>query len=173
MRLYFIGICGTAMGNAALLMRELSFNIEGSDDNVYPPMSDLLSASGITVKKGFDPAHLELLPELVVIGNAMSRGNPEVEYVLAHKIPYVSLPELLKEHLIRGKESIVVTGTHGKTTTTSLMSWVFEVGQKKPSFLVGGVPENFSRGYQARPESEFVILEGDEYDSAFFDKRSK
>lgn len=173
MRLYFIGICGTAMGNAALLMRELGFNIEGSDDNVYLPMSDLLAASGVTVKTGFDPAHLELRPELVVIGNALSRGNPEVEHVLAERIPYVSLPELLKEHIIRGKESIVITGTHGKTTASSLMAWTFECGEKKPTFLIGGVPENFSRGYQARPESEFVILEGDEYDSAFFDKRSK
>lgn len=173
MRLYFIGICGTAMGNAALLMRDLAFKIEGSDDNVYPPMSDLLAASGITVKSGFDPAHLELRPELVVIGNAMSRGNPEVEFVLTNRIPFVSLPELLKEHVIQGKESIVVTGTHGKTTTTSLMAWTFECGEKKPTFLIGGVPENFGKGYQAKPESPFVILEGDEYDSAFFDKRSK
>jgi UDP-N-acetylmuramate: L-alanyl-gamma-D-glutamyl-meso-diaminopimelate ligase len=173
MRLYFIGICGTAMGNAALLMRELDFKIEGSDDNIYPPMSDLLAAKGITIKSGFDPAHLALRPELVVIGNAMSRGNPEVEFVLSERIPYVSLPELLKQQIIQGKESIVITGTHGKTTTSSLMAWVFECGQKKPTFLIGGVPENFSRGYQACPESQFVILEGDEYDSAFFDKRSK
>jgi UDP-N-acetylmuramate: L-alanyl-gamma-D-glutamyl-meso-diaminopimelate ligase len=173
MRLYFIGICGTAMGNAALLMRDLDLKIEGSDDNVYPPMSDLLAACGITVKTGYDAAHLELRPELVVIGNAMSRGNPEVEYVLEQRIPYISLPELLKQHVIQGKESIVVTGTHGKTTTTSLMAWTFERGDKKPTFLIGGVPENFAKGYQSRPESPFVILEGDEYDSAFFDKRSK
>src|SRR5256885_15100474 len=115
MRIYFIGICGTAMGNGALLLRELGYEVSGSDENVYPPMSDLLAASGINVFSGYDPSHLYNKPELVVIGNALSRGNPEVEFVLNEKLPYTSLAELLKQYVIRGKESIVISGTHGKT----------------------------------------------------------
>ena len=174
MKIYFIGICGTAMGNGALLLRELGFDVAGSDENVYPPMSDLLEASGITIYNGYNTEHINLAaPDLVVIGNAMSRGNVEVEHTLAKRIEYISLAELLKRYVIRGKESIVVTGTHGKTTTSSLAAYTFEVGGMEPTFLIGGVPENFSRGYQARPKSNYVILEGDEYDTAFFDKRSK
>jgi UDP-N-acetylmuramate: L-alanyl-gamma-D-glutamyl-meso-diaminopimelate ligase len=174
MRIYFIGICGTAMGNGALLLRELGYIVGGSDENIYPPMSTLLNESGIEIYSGYKPENISAFtPDLVVIGNAMSRGNAEVEYTLEKRIEYISLAELLKRFVIKGKESIVVTGTHGKTTTSSLMAWVFEVGGKEPTFLIGGVPENFHQGYQARPDSNYVILEGDEYDTAFFDKRSK
>ncbi len=174
MNIFFIGICGTAMGNGALLLRELGYEVAGSDESVYPPMSDLLAASGIRIYNGYDASHIESAhADLVVIGNAMSRGNVEVEYTLSKRLEYISLAELLKRFVIKGKESIVVTGTHGKTTTSSLAAYTFEVGSLEPTFLIGGVPENFSRGYQARPNSNIVILEGDEYDTAFFDKRSK
>jgi UDP-N-acetylmuramate: L-alanyl-gamma-D-glutamyl-meso-diaminopimelate ligase len=161
------------MGNGALLMRELGHEVCGSDENVYPPMSDLLAASGIKILAGYDASHLSPKPDLVVIGNAISRGNMEVEHVLNARIPFTSLAELLEEYVIRGKESIVITGTHGKTTTSALMAWTFEQAGLKPNFLVGGVLENFGKGYQANPQSNYVILEGDEYDTAFFDKRSK
>ncbi|MFI5263876.1 MAG: UDP-N-acetylmuramate:L-alanyl-gamma-D-glutamyl-meso-diaminopimelate ligase [Candidatus Kapaibacterium sp.] len=173
MKIYFIGICGTAMGNGALLLREMGYEVSGSDQNVYPPMSDLLVASGIKIFSGYDASNFKERSDLVVIGNAISRGNPEVEYVLNEKLPYTSLAELLKNYVIQGKESIVISGTHGKTTTSALASWVFESAGLEPSFLVGGVLENFGTGYQARPKSRYVILEGDEYDTAFFDKRSK
>ncbi len=173
MRIYFIGICGSAMGNAALLMRALGHEIIGSDDNIYPPMSLLLAEQGIEILPGFRSQNFDRAPDLVVIGNAMSRGNEEVETVLERRLPYVSLPELLKREIIQGKTSIVVTGTHGKSTTSSLMAWTFHSSGNEPTFLIGGVPENFKQGYQARPQSEYVILEGDEYDTAFFDKRSK
>lgn len=173
MRIYFIGICGTAMGNGALLMRELGYEVVGSDENVYPPMSDLLEASGIPVFTGYSSDHFKHKPDLVIIGNAMSRGNAEVEFVLNERLAYTSLAELLKRYVIQGRESVVVSGTHGKTTTSALAAWTFECASLKPNFLVGGVLENFGRGYQANPESNYVILEGDEYDTAFFDKRSK
>ncbi|MEP7234853.1 MAG: UDP-N-acetylmuramate:L-alanyl-gamma-D-glutamyl-meso-diaminopimelate ligase, partial [Ignavibacteriota bacterium] len=173
MKIYFIGICGTAMGNGALLLREMGYEVSGSDENVYPPMSDLLTASGIKIFSGYDASHLHEKPDLVVVGNVISRGNPEVEYTLDQKLPYTSLAELLKNYVIQGKESIVVSGTHGKTTTSALAAWVFESAGLDPNFLVGGVLENFGRGYQGRPKSNYVILEGDEYDTAFFDKRSK
>jgi len=161
------------MGNGALLLRELGYEVSGSDENVYPPMSDLLIASGIKIFSGYDPSHLKDKTDLVVIGNAISRGNAEVEYVLNKKLPYTSLAELLKNYVIQGKESIVISGTHGKTTTSALAAWTFQSAGLEPNFLVGGVLENFGRGYQARPKSKYVILEGDEYDTAFFDKRSK
>ncbi|HYM20305.1 MAG TPA: UDP-N-acetylmuramate:L-alanyl-gamma-D-glutamyl-meso-diaminopimelate ligase [Candidatus Kapabacteria bacterium] len=173
MFIYFIGICGTAMGNGALLMRELGYDVAGSDENVYPPMSELLATSGIQVFSGYLAEHFKKKPDLVVIGNAMSRGNAEVEFVLNERLPYTSLAELLKRFVIQGKESVVVSGTHGKTTTSALTAWTFETAGLEPNFLVGGVLENFGKGYQARPESNYVILEGDEYDTAFFDKRSK
>src|SRR5947209_4060214 len=167
-KIYFIGICGTAMGNGALMMRELGCEISGSDESVYPPMSDLLAANGITIFSGYDTSNiLAVNPDLVVVGNALSRGNSEVEFILNNKIPYTSLPELLKKKVIQGKESIVISGTHGKTTTSALMAWTFQVAGVEPNFLVGGVVENFARGYQASPQSKYVILEGDEYDTAF------
>ena len=161
------------MGNAALLMRELGHEVSGSDDNVYPPMSLLLAERGIKILQGYHAENLNEFNGTAVIGNAMSRGNEEVETVLERRLPFVSMAELLKREVIQGKISIVVSGTHGKSTTSSLMAWVLQSSGREPSFLIGGVPENFGHGYQARPDSEFVVLEGDEYDTAFFDKRSK
>ncbi|MDP4221136.1 MAG: UDP-N-acetylmuramate:L-alanyl-gamma-D-glutamyl-meso-diaminopimelate ligase [Bacteroidota bacterium] len=174
MRIYFIGICGTAMGNGALLFREMGYEVSGSDENIYPPMSDLLRSSGIVIYSGYDSAHIQdAKPDLVVVGNAISRGNTEVEFLLNEKIKFISLAELFENYLIQGKESIVISGTHGKTTTSALAAWTFESAGLQPNFLVGGILENFGKGYQAYPKSPYVILEGDEYDTAFFDKRSK
>jgi UDP-N-acetylmuramate: L-alanyl-gamma-D-glutamyl-meso-diaminopimelate ligase len=173
MHLHFIGIAGSAMGNVALMMREIGHRVTGSDQNIYPPMSDLLAAAGVAILSGFRPENLEPPPDLVVIGNKVSRGNPEVEAVLDRKLPYTSLPELLKREVIQGRTSIVLTGTHGKTTTSSLMAWTLETAGRRPNFMIGGVPGNFSAGWQYHAGSDLVVLEGDEYDTAFFDKRSK
>jgi UDP-N-acetylmuramate: L-alanyl-gamma-D-glutamyl-meso-diaminopimelate ligase len=171
-RIYFIAICGTAMASLAGMLKTLGHDVYGSDENIYPPMSTFLAEHGIPVLQGFSATHLEPHPDLVVIGNAMSRGNPEVEYVLEHKIPYQSLPVILKEYFIQGKTSLVVTGTHGKTTTSSLIAWLLEKNEADPSFLIGGIPENFNRGYKVG-QSNFFVVEGDEYDTAFFDKGPK
>lgn len=173
MHIHFIGICGTAMGNVALMMRAAGHTVTGSDENMYPPMSDLLADAGVSIMQGFSPENLEPAPELVVVGNKLSRGNSELEAVLDRKLAYTSLPELLKDQVIRGRTSIVLTGTHGKTTTSSLAAWVLESAGKSPNFMIGGAPGNFTAGWQYRAESEYVVLEGDEYDTAFFDKRSK
>ncbi len=170
--IHFSGICGTGMASLAMLLKKRGHQVRGSDENVYPPMSDLLEQYDITVQNGFDAKNLEPVPDLVVIGNALSRGNPEVEAVLERKLPYISMAELLKEYFIRGKTSLVVTGTHGKTTTSSLLAWVFEFAGKKPGFMIGGIAENFGTSCQDGIGSYFVT-EGDEYDTAFFDKRSK
>jgi UDP-N-acetylmuramate: L-alanyl-gamma-D-glutamyl-meso-diaminopimelate ligase len=169
---HFVGICGTAMASAAAAMQEEGFQVSGSDQNVYPPMSTFLAERGIAVMNGYAEKNLDHKPDLVVIGNAISRGNPEAEIALERKLRYCSLPELLKEFFIRGKRSLVVTGTHGKTTTTSLLTWVFERAGLDPSFLIGGIPNNLGQGARFT-DSEFFIIEGDEYDTAFFDKRSK
>lgn len=169
---HFVGICGTAMASAAAAMRDKGFAVTGSDQGVYPPMSDFLAQRGIEVMNGYREENLSHQPDLVVIGNAISRGNPEAEAALERKLRYCSLPELLKEFFIRGKRSIVVTGTHGKTTTTSLLAWVFEHNGRNPSYLIGGIPNNFDQGARFT-EGEWFIIEGDEYDTAFFDKRSK
>src|SRR5437016_14172726 len=169
---HFIGICGTAMASTAAAMREKGVQVSGSDQNVYPPMSTFLAERRIEVISGYAEHNLAHKPDLVVIGNAISRGNPEAEAVLEKKLRYCSLPELLKEFFIRGKRSVVVTGTHGKTTTTALLTWVFEHNGLNPSFLIGGIPNNFSQGARFT-DSEWFIIEGDEYDTAFFDKRSK
>src|ERR1041384_5275792 len=169
---HFIGICGTAMASAAAAMRERGFDVTGSDQSVYPPMSTFLAGRQIEVVNGYAEANLAHHPDLVVIGNAMSRGNPEVEAVLDKKLRYCSLPDLLKEFFIRGKRSLVVCGTHGKTTTTSLLTWVFEHSGLNPSYLIGGIPNNLKQGARFT-DSEWFIIEGDEYDTAFFDKRSK
>jgi UDP-N-acetylmuramate: L-alanyl-gamma-D-glutamyl-meso-diaminopimelate ligase len=153
-------------------MKEKGFGVTGSDQNVYPPMSTFLADRKIGVMNGYAERNLAHKPDLVVIGNAISRGNPEAEFVLDHKLRYGSLPELLKEFFIRGKRSIVVAGTHGKTTTTSLLTWVFEHNGLNPSYLIGGIPNNLSQGARFT-DSEWFIIEGDEYDTAFFDKRSK
>jgi len=170
--IFFAGICGTGMASLAVLLKLRGHIVSGSDENVYPPMSDFLAENNVAVHKGFSPKNLEPLPDLVVIGNALSRGNPEVEAILDLKIPYISMAELLKEHFIRGKTSLVVTGTHGKTTTTSMLAWVFESAGKTPGFMIGGIAENFGTSCRDGKGSYF-ITEGDEYDTAFFDKRSK
>jgi UDP-N-acetylmuramate: L-alanyl-gamma-D-glutamyl-meso-diaminopimelate ligase len=169
---HFVGICGTAMASAAAAMQEKGFQVTGSDQNVYPPMSTFLAERKIEVISGYAESNLAHKPDLVVIGNAISRGNPEAESVLDHKLRYCSLPELLKEFFIRRKRSIVVSGTHGKTTTTSLLTWVFEHNGLNPSYLIGGIPNNLGQGARFT-DSEWFIIEGDEYDTAFFDKRSK
>ena len=170
--IYFIGICGTAMASVAVALQERGVRVTGSDANVYPPMSTFLAERGIEVRKGYREENFSDAPALVVIGNAISRGNPEAEAVLERKLRYCSLPELLKETFIRGKRSIVIAGTHGKTTTTALLTWVFEHNGLNPSYLIGGIPNNFSQGARFT-DSEWFIIEGDEYDTAFFDKRSK
>jgi UDP-N-acetylmuramate: L-alanyl-gamma-D-glutamyl-meso-diaminopimelate ligase len=169
---HFVGICGTAMASAAAALQEKGVQVSGSDQNVYPPMSTFLAERKVAVIPGYAEQNLAHRPDLVVIGNAISRGNPEAEYVLDHKLPYCSLPELLKHFFIRGKRSLVVTGTHGKTTTTSLLTWVFEHNGLNPSYLIGGIPNNLGQGARFT-DSEWFIIEGDEYDTAFFDKRSK
>src|SRR5882724_5970879 len=169
---HFVGIGGTAMASAAAAMRDKGFVVTGSDQNVYPPMSTFLAERKIEVMLGYAEPNLAHRPDLVVIGNAISRGNPEAEVVLEKKLRYCSLPELLKEFFIRGKRSVVVSGTHGKTTTTALLTWVFEHNGLNPSYLIGGIPNNLGQGARFT-DSEWFIIEGDEYDSAFFDKRSK
>ena len=169
---HFVGICGTAMASVAAAMRDKGFEVTGSDQNVYPPMSTFLADRGIEVMPGFAEANLAGKPDLVVIGNALSRGNPEVEAILDHKLRYCSLPELIKTYFIRGKRSVVVAGTHGKTTTTALLTWVFQHSGLNPSYLIGGIPTNLSQGARFT-DSEWFLIEGDEYDTAFFDKRSK
>lgn len=169
---HFVGICGTAMASAAAALLDKGVKVTGSDANVYPPMSTFLAQKGIEVMLGYGEQNLAHKPDLVVIGNAISRGNPEAEAVLDKRLRYCSLPELLKYFFIQGKRSLVVTGTHGKTTTTSLLAWVFEHNGLNPSFLIGGIPNNFSQGARFT-DSEWFIIEGDEYDTAFFDKRSK
>lgn len=160
------------MASTAAALKEKGLAITGSDQNVYPPMSTFLAERGIEVMNGFAERNLAHKPDLVVIGNAISRGNPEAEYALDHKLQFWSLPDLLREYFIRGRRSIVVSGTHGKTTTTSLLAWVFEHNGLNPSYLIGGIPNNLGQGARFTG-SEWVIIEGDEYDTAFFDKRSK
>mgnify|MGYP003792068939 FL=1 len=169
---HFVGVCGTAMASAAAAMQDQGYVVTGSDENVYPPMSTFLAERGVEVMNGYAERNLAHKPDLVVIGNAISRGNPEAEAVLDHRTRYCSLPELLREYFIRGKRSLVVAGTHGKTTTTALLAWVFEHNGLNPSYLIGGIPTNFSQGARFT-DSDWFIIEGDEYDTAFFDKRSK
>lgn len=175
MKIYFMGICGTAMGNAALLARAAGHDISGADTGVYPPMSTVLSQAGITLHEGYDPVRLQALaPDLVVIGNAMSRGNPEVEWLLdTRAIPFSSLPALLAEFVLKGRKNIVVCGTHGKTTTTSLTAFLLRENGRDPGFLIGGVPIDPPVGNHLGTLIDPFVIEGDEYDSAFFDKRSK
>ncbi|HEX7652346.1 MAG TPA: UDP-N-acetylmuramate:L-alanyl-gamma-D-glutamyl-meso-diaminopimelate ligase [Verrucomicrobiae bacterium] len=169
---HFTGIGGTAMASAAAAMLDRGFQVTGSDMNVYEPMASFLAGKKIPVMNGYDEKNLAHKPDLVVIGNAISRGNPEAEYALDHKLRYCSLAALLGEFFIRGKRSLVVSGTHGKTTTTSLLTWVFEHNGLNPSYLIGGIPNNFTQGARFT-DSDYFIIEGDEYDTAFFDKRSK
>ena len=169
---YLIGIGGAAMAPLAGMLAERGYRVSGSDVGVYPPASTLLKKMGIRWQEGFREENLKPAPDLVVIGNAASRGNPEVEFILDQKIPYCSLPEVLQTLFLPGHDSIVVTGTHGKTTTTSMLAWIFQVAGRCPDFLIGGVARNFDKSYGLGGGKEF-ILEGDEYDSAFFDKAPK
>lgn len=180
MKIHILGICGTFMGGIALLARESGVTVSGSDENVYPPMSTLLEDQGIDIKKGFEISHLKELAEdpesendtQVVVGNVMTRGKEVIEYTLNQNLPYTSGPQWLYENILRDKWVLAVSGTHGKTTTASILAWILEYAGLKPGFLIGGVPENF--GISARlGDSPFFVVEADEYDTAFFDKRSK
>lgn len=172
MHLHFLGICGTFMGSLALLAKAQGHRVTGSDANVYPPMSTQLEQQGIELIEGYDPAQLDPAPDLVIIGNAMSRGNPAVEYVLDRGLPYTSGPQWLRDHVLQGRWVIAVAGTHGKTTTSSMVAWILEHAGLEPGYLIGGIPQNFAVSARLGKEPFFVI-EADEYDSAFFDKRSK
>lgn len=172
MHLHILGICGTFMGGIAAIAKAMGHKVTGSDTNVYPPMSTQLEALGIELTQGFDPSQLNPEPDLVIIGNAMSRGNAAVEYVLERNLAYISGPQWLSQNVLKQRWVLAVSGTHGKTTTSSMLAWILEYAGMKPGFLIGGIPENF--GISARLGDEpFFVIEADEYDSAFFDKRSK
>jgi len=175
--IHLTGICGTAMASLAGLLQLQGHCITGSDGAAYPPMSDLLRSLGIPILEPYAESNLIPAPDLVVIGNALSRGNPEIEYVLDKRIPFTSMSALLREEFLAGRESLVIAGTHGKTTTTSMLAWIYQVASRQnpalePSFLIGGVAENFGTSFHLRPTRTFII-EGDEYDTAFFDKGPK
>jgi UDP-N-acetylmuramate: L-alanyl-gamma-D-glutamyl-meso-diaminopimelate ligase len=175
--IHLSGICGTAMASLAGLLQLQGHRITGSDKAVYPPMSDLLRSLRIPVMEPYAESNLDPVPDLVVVGNALSRGNPEVEHILDQRIPFTSMAALMRKEFLTGRESLVVAGTHGKTTTTSMLSWIYQVAAQQdpslePSFLIGGVAENFGTSFQLRPTRTFII-EGDEYDTAFFDKGPK
>jgi len=170
--IHLIGICGTAMASLAGMLKQRGHRVTGSDAAAYPPMSDFLASLGIPVAQPFSAGNLEPRPDLVVVGNAISRGNVELEHVLDARIPFQSLPQILHDEFLRGKEVLVVAGTHGKTTTTSMLSWILHTAGLQPSFLIGGIAENFGSSFQLGQGKHF-ILEGDEYDTAFFDKGPK
>ncbi len=172
MHLHILGICGTFMGGIAAIAKAMGHQVTGSDANVYPPMSTQLEQLGITLTQGYDPAQLDPAPDLVIIGNAMSRGNPAVEHVLNRNIPYTSGPQWLAEHVLQSRWVLAVAGTHGKTTTTSMLAWILEDAGLNPGFLIGGIPQNFDVSARLG-DSPFFVIEADEYDTAFFDKRSK
>ncbi len=170
--IHLIGICGTAMASLAGMLKERGFRVTGSDAAAYPPMSTFLESLGIPVAQPFAEANLSPRPDLVVVGNAISRGNVELEHMLDERIPFRSLPQILRDQFLAGKEVLVVAGTHGKTTTTSMLAWIFEKADLRPSFLIGGIAENFGSSF-GLSEGRYFILEGDEYDTAFFDKGPK
>ena len=172
MHLHILGICGTFMGSLALLARDLGHTVTGSDQSVYPPMSTQLENAGITLMQGYDRSHLQPHPDLVIVGNAMKRGIDAVEYMLDAGLPYISGPQFLADHVLQGKHVLGVAGTHGKTTTTTMLAWVLDQAGLNPGFLIGGVPLGFSQSARLGGGKYFVV-EADEYDSAFFDKRSK
>jgi len=169
---HVLGVCGTAMAAIAKLAKDMGWRVSGADSGIYPPMSDFLKVEGIIALDGFDAAHLDPAPDLVIIGNAMSRGNVEVEAVLDRGLPYMSGPAFVGRYVLAGKHAVVVAGTHGKTSTASLLAHVLETANLNPGFLIGGIPEGFGSGARLG-EGEHFVLEGDEYDTAFFDKRSK
>jgi len=171
-RIHLIGICGTGMATLAAMLKDRGYEVSGSDEGVYPPMSDFLAQKQIHVAQGYSLTNLQPEPDLVVVGNALSRGNPEIEYILNFRVPYTSLPEALKDFFLRDRTPVVVIGTHGKTTTTSMISWVLHAAGLDPGFFIGGIAENFRSSYSLGSGKHFVI-EGDEYDSAFFDKGPK
>ena len=172
MKIHILGICGTFMGGIALIARALGHEVSGSDANVYPPMSTQLEAAGIRLLEGYEPSHLDPAPDQVVVGNAMSRGNPAVEYMLERGLRYISGPQWLAENVLQDRWVLAVAGTHGKTTTSGMLAWILEYAGLEPGFLIGGVPHNF--GVSARAgKMPFFVVEADEYDTAFFDKRSK
>jgi len=170
--IHLIGICGTAMASLAGMLQQRGFRVTGSDAAAYPPMSDFLASLGIPVRQPFAVENLDPKPDLVVVGNVVSRGNVELEHILDQRIPFCSLPQILHDEFLRGKEVLVVAGTHGKTTTTSILAWIFHTAGLQPSFLIGGIAENFGSSFQLGQGKHF-ILEGDEYDTAFFDKGPK
>src|SRR6201988_3394700 len=170
--IHLIGICGTAMASLAGMLKQRGHRVTGSDAAAYPPMSDFLRDLGIPVAQPFDPKNLDPRPDLAVVGNAISRGNVELEPLLDQRIPFCSLPQLLHDEFLCGKEVLVVAGTHGKTTTTSMLSWVFEVAGTKPSFLIGGIAENFGSSFHLG-EGKHFILEGEDSDTAFLAKGPK
>lgn len=172
MRIHILGICGTFMGGLAMLARSLGHEVTGSDANVYPPMSTLLENQGIDLIQGYSPAQLDPAPDLVIIGNAMTRGNPCVEAVLEQGIPYVSGLQWLHDHVLPGRWVLAIAGTHGKTTTAGMVAWILEACGYEPGFVIGGVPGNFDVSARLG-NSPFFVIEADEYDCAFFDKRSK
>jgi UDP-N-acetylmuramate: L-alanyl-gamma-D-glutamyl-meso-diaminopimelate ligase len=170
--IHLIGICGTAMASLAGMLKLRGFRVTGSDAAAYPPMSDFLASLEIPVAQPFAEKNLDPVPNLTIIGNAISRGNVELEYVLDHRLPFQSLPQILHDEFLRGRDVIAVAGTHGKTTTTSMLSWIFHVAGREPSFLIGGIAENFASSFRVANGQNFII-EGDEYDTAFFDKGPK
>src|SRR5438128_6398816 len=172
MHYHLIGICGTAMASLAGMLQVRGHRVTGSDENVYPPMSNMLEGLEIQIMRGYGAAHLTPAPDCVVVGNAIPRGNPEVEEALNRRLLYRSLPGVIKQEFIRSRRSLVVAGTHGKTTTTSLAAWVIDQAGLNPSFLVGGVVQNFGASFRVT-DSEYFIIEGDEYDTAYFDKGPK
>ncbi|PIE41887.1 MAG: UDP-N-acetylmuramate:L-alanyl-gamma-D-glutamyl-meso-diaminopimelate ligase [Gammaproteobacteria bacterium] len=172
MHLHILGICGTFMGSLAILAKQSGYKVSGCDANVYPPMSTQLASQGIELIEGFDPRQLDPAPDLVVVGNAMSRGNPCVEYMLSRGLRYTSGPQWLRDHVLQGRWVVAAAGTHGKTTTSSMVAWILEAVGLNPGYLIGGVPKNFSVSARLG-EAPFFVVEADEYDSAFFDKRSK
>ncbi|MEM7253472.1 MAG: UDP-N-acetylmuramate:L-alanyl-gamma-D-glutamyl-meso-diaminopimelate ligase [Pseudomonadota bacterium] len=170
--LHILGICGTFMAGIATIARELGHRVTGSDQQAYPPMSDLLAAAGIDIQLGYDPAHLHPTPDYVVIGNALTRGNPAVEFVLNNGLPYISGPDWLARHVLSQRHVLSVAGTHGKTTGSSMLAWILDHAGLNPGFLIGGRPQNFGLSARLGGDAYFVV-EADEYDTAFFDKRSK
>ena len=172
MHVHILGICGTFMGGIAAIAKQMGYRVSGCDANVYPPMSTQLEALGIELMQGYHTEHLNDEPDMVIVGNAMARGNPMVEYVLDRNIPYTSGPQWLLEHVLKDRWVLAVSGTHGKTTTSSMLTWILEYAHMKPGYLIGGVPQNFEVSARLG-DAPFFVIEADEYDTAFFDKRSK
>lgn len=172
-RVHIIGVCGTLMGSLGVAMKDRGFDVSGSDAHTYPPMAPFLENNGITVIDGYHAENISDDIDLVIVGNAIGRGNPELEEVLNRKMLYASTPEVLKQFFLHGKSNICISGTHGKTTTTTLTTWIFKVAEKNPAHLIGGVPKNFPLGTSFPQDTDYTILESDEYDTSFFDKRSK